>query len=161
MATTRPFAGGSTSRGTGELRSSDWVRPGVVVGGHVGTSWTAVPWVPRRPRDGSQRGRRQGQFATYCPFTSYGEPVVAVNQRAGGRGRTERAESFSQRLKLVRNGERRLFPRNPWSSWLAENPAGESWRGFRVSATALFSLPARAAALSVSRVIGSAGKGCR
>ena len=31
-------------------------------------------------------------------------------------------------------GEPRLFPRNPWSSWLAENPVGESRRDFRVSA---------------------------
>lgn len=37
-------------------------------------------------------------------------------------------------MKLVRSGEPRLFPRNPWSSWLTENPAGESRRGFRVLA---------------------------
>jgi len=36
---------------------------------------------------------------------------------------------------VVGRGEPRLFPRNPWSSWLTENPVGESRRGFRVSAS--------------------------
>ena len=44
----------------------------------------------------------------------------------------ERSERFPKR---VTSGEPRLFPRNPWSSWLAENPVGESRRGFRVPAS--------------------------
>ena len=69
--------------------------------------------------------------------------------------------------KTVPFGEPSPFPRNPWSSWLAETPVGESLRGFRVSRHAAAYLAAflnfrlDAAALSVSRAIGSAARGCR